>query len=143
MKSGRIDGRYIAIALVALIALICLWALIVWLRPPVSFADASGIVPDEVSRLELSLTGDPNRLDGEQAGALLQRLDALELRGGRRSDALTDCYARIYAVLDEGRRVEILLAPDGMLINPLGSGRSRLYSFDGSALESFVRSLGR
>ena len=143
MKSRYIDGKYIAIGLVIVIALICAWAL--FFTREVSFADASGVDTDGITAVELVSedSGEAIKLDAGQRGEVLQELSSLRLSrrpGG--AEALNSCYARLYIETASSERLELLLASDRMLVNQLGGGHSRVYGFDsGSGLEDCVREL--
>ena len=136
MKSGRIDGRYIAIGLVIVIALICVWALV--FTREVSFADAAGFSNGDVLELELSTTAGPRMLESEQTRALFERLDTLELTPPR-TGSFNGGYAHMSVLLNDEDIIDLLLSPDELYI--IQDGRGRKYSFDDGTLESFIRSL--
>ena len=135
MKSRRTYGRYIAIGLVIVIALICVWALV--FTREVSFADAAGFSNGDVLELELSTTAGPRMLESEQTRALFERLDTLELT--QRTGSFNGGYAHMSVLLNDEDIIDLLLSPDELYITQ--DGRRRKYSFDDGTLESFVRSL--
>ena len=69
MKSRRTYGRYIAIGLVIVIALICVWALV--FTREVSFADAADVDTVDFTSMELVSedSGETIELDAAQRGA--------------------------------------------------------------------------
>lgn len=140
MKSRRIDGRYIAIGLVIVIALICVRALV--FTREVSFADAADVDTGDFASMELVSedSGETIELDTAQRGEVSQELTSLRLRSTGRT-ALFGCYARLYVETDSAGRFELLLAPDEMMVVHRG-GASRIYGINsGSGLEDCVRGL--
>lgn len=85
--------------------------------------------------------GDQSLTDGQLAAVL----DLLRQPAYGEADAgaaMQGCYARLYLADSQGRRVELLLRADGLLLNPLDfPGGGRAYRADLDALASYLRAL--
>ena len=132
MKSRRTYGRYIAIGLVIVIALICVWALVFTREDTVDFTSMELVSED---------SGETIELDAAQRGEVSEALSSLRLVRRPGGTALLGCYARLYVETDSAGRIELLLAPDEMMVAHRG-GESRIYGINsGSSLEDCVRTL--
>lgn len=141
MKSRRTYGRYIAIGLVIVIALICVWALV--FTREVSFADAANVDTVDFASMELVSedSGETIELDAAQRGEVSEALSSLRLVRRPGGTILLGCYARLYVETGSAGRFELLLAPDEMMVAHRG-GESRIYGINsGSSLEDCVRTL--
>lgn len=142
MKSRRTYGRYIAIGLVIVIALICVWALV--FTREVSFADAANVDTVDFASMELVSedSGETIELDAAQRGEVSEALSSLRLVRRPGGTILLGCYARLYVETGSAGRFELLLAPDEMMVAHLSGRESRVYGLDsGCGLEDCVRGL--
>ena len=140
-RGGNCRDRIIPVALIAVIAVIAA-ALLAPTRER-AFGDIAGFGIGDVTGVDLRLeaAGLDVELGSDEAAGLLERLWALECRGGAPQTAMQGPYARVrlYAGLDG---CEVILAPGALICDRYGGGSARCEISSGAEeLETFINGL--
>jgi hypothetical protein len=114
-------------------------------KKEVAFSDMIGIPPEQIVSIEIKSEAAPGTstftLDDEQKEKLLGLLSKVRCQKTGTGSVTQGCYARVFITAQNSSEIEVMLSPQTVLVNNIGStAEGKIYDFlsDSTEIKNYI-----